>query len=170
MAITDSELAALPKNPDTGVAEAGKDTLLYILTSETGGTETWTLVGGQRNSPLKETANTVDASHKTSGGWATTIPGLKSWNISYSGLMIMSDDGLKVLDYAFRNDQQLHVKIEYKDKSYQTGWCYVTEFSNENSHDGVATIAATLTGVGAISKITAPAVSGGGSSAPSVGT
>ncbi|MBO6247094.1 MAG: phage tail protein [Anaerovibrio sp.] len=154
MAITATDLANLPQNPDTAVAEAGKDTLLSILTALDGTTETWTLVGGQRNSPVAETANTIDASHKTSGGWATSVPGLKSWSINYSGLMIMSDDGLKVLDYAFRNDHQIKVKITYKDGSYQTGWCYVTAFNNDTAHDGVATISATLSGVGAISAIT----------------
>lgn len=154
MAITAADLQNLPQNPDTAVAEAGKDTLLYILTALDGTTETWTLVGGQRNSPLSESANTIDASHKTSGGWSTSVPGLKSWSINYSGLMIMSDDGLKVLDYAFRNSEQIKVKIEYKDHSYQEGWCYVTAFNNDTAHDGVATISATLSGVGAISAIT----------------
>jgi len=154
MAITAADLQNLPQNPDTAVAEAGKDTLLSILTAIDGTSETWTLVGGQRNSPVSETANTIDASHKTSGGWATSVPGLKSWSINYSGLMIMSDDGLKVLDYAFRNDHQIKVKITYKDGSYQTGWAYVTAFNNDTAHDGVATISATLSGVGAISAIT----------------
>ena len=154
MAITAADLQNLPQNPDTAVAEAGKDTLLSILTAIDGTSETWTLVGGQRNSPVSETANTIDASHKTSGGWATSVPGLKSWSINYSGLMIMSDDGLKVLDYAFRNDHQIKVMITYKVGSYQTGWAYVTAFNNDTAHDGVATISATLSGVGAISAIT----------------
>ena len=158
MSITATDLQNLPNNPDTAVAEAGKDTLLYILTAIENDEETWTLVGGQRNSPLAETANTIDASHKTSGGWATSVPGLKSWSVNYSGLLIMSDDGLKVLDYAFRESHQIKVKIEYKDHSYQTGWCYVTAFNNDTAHDGVATISATLSGVGAISPIT-PAAS-----------
>ena len=106
------KLKALPDNPDKSVAVAGKDTLLYVNT----GTESapvWTIVGGQRNAPVKMTANSLDASHKTSGGWASNVPGLKSWSIDYSGLMLMGDDGLQVLEYAFRNDKQVNVKIEY---------------------------------------------------------
>lgn len=154
MALTPEALANLPTNPDTGVAEAGKDTLLYINTG-TNETAAWTLVGGQRNSPLSETASSIDASHKTSGGWTTTIAGLKSWSISYTGLLIMNDSGLQAMEYAFREDKQLNVKIVYKNGSYQTGWAAVTAFSKEVAHDGVATVSATLTGVGAISEVTA---------------
>ena len=99
------------------------------------------------------TANSLDASHKTSGGWASNVPGLKSWSIDYSGLMLMGDDGLQVLEYAFRNDKQINVKIEYPDKTYQTGWAYITEFDNDNAHDAIATISVTISGNGPISEV-----------------
>ena len=152
MAMTADKLKALPDNPDKSVAVAGKDTLLYVNT----GTESapvWTIVGGQRNAPVKMTANSLDASHKTSGGWASNVPGLKSWSIDYSGLMLMGDDGLQVLEYAFRNDKQVNVKIEYPDKTYQTGWAYITEFDNDNAHDAIATISVTISGNGPISEV-----------------
>jgi len=155
MALTAAVLAALPTNPDTQIAEAGKDTLLSINTG-TVEVPVWTLVGGQRNSPVKQSANSMDGSHKTSGGWSQGIPGLKSWSIDYSGLQIMDDSGLQALEYGFRNNKQLNVKIEYPNKKYQTGWAFITAFNRENPHDGIATASATLTGVGAISEMTEP--------------
>lgn len=154
MALTPTALAALPINPDTSVAEAGKDTLLSI---NTGTTEVpvWTVVGGQRNAPVDQTASSLDGSHKTSGGWAQGVPGIRSWKIDYTGLQIMSDSGLQALEYAFRNSKQLNVQIQYTDKSTQVGWCYVTAFSRDNGHDAIATVKCTLTGVGAIGEVTA---------------
>jgi TP901-1 family phage major tail protein len=153
MALTETELKAMPDNPNVSVAEAGKDTLLSINTG-TNATPTWTVVGGQRNTPLTRKANTLDASHKTSGGWETKVPGLKSWSIAYSGLQIASDDGLKALDYCYTNSKQVNVKIAYKDGSYRTGWAYITEFDDDNAHDAISTVKVTLEGVGAISDLT----------------
>lgn len=154
--LTADEIKKLPSNPDTSIAEAGKDTLLYVADgTDTDGKETYVLVGGQRNAPLKRQADTLDASHKTSGGWGASLAGKKSWSISYSGLQVLNDKGLEILDYAYTNSKQIKVKIMYRDKTYRTGWASVTEFDDDNAHDAVATVSVTLSGVGAISDIQA---------------
>ena len=153
--LTDTELKNLPENSNKSVAEAGKDTLLSI-NKGTEASPVWVIVGGQRNTPLTRKANTLDASHKTSGGWASKVPGLKEWSISYSGLSIMTDDGLQIVDYAFVNDKQVNVKISYKNGSYRTGWAYITEYDDDNAHDAISTVKVTLEGVGAISEFTQP--------------
>lgn len=160
MALTDAQLAALPDNPNVSVAEAGKDTLLSINTG-TVGAPIWIVIGGQRNTPLARKANTLDASHKTSGGWESKVPGLKSWSISYSGLQIASDDGLKALDYCYTQSKQVNVKIAYKDGSYRTGWAYITEYDDDNAHDAISTVKVTIEGVGAISDLTTAAAPAG---------
>lgn len=154
MALTEEQLKTLPTNPDKSVAELGKDTMLYIDCG-TDAKPDWKVVGGQRNSPVNMSATSIDASHKTSGGWSTHIAGVKSWTISYTGLLIMDDDGLKALEYCFRNDKQAHVKIIYKNGSYQTGWASITTFNKDVNYTAVATVTVTLTGVGAISEVTA---------------
>jgi len=156
MSITDTELQKLAENPDKSVAEVGKDILLYVNKGADATAPEWQLVGGQRNSPLNKTADSIDASHKTSGGWKQNLSGLKSWTVDYSGLLILDDDGVAILDYAFNNDKQVFVKIEYSNKTYQTGWAHVTSFNTDSSHTDVATLSVTLTGVGAISGITKP--------------
>ena len=157
MALTDTELAKLPTPTDTIIAQAGKDTLLYIAgpTPTDPSTVNWVLVGGQRDSSLDCESDSLDASHKTSGGWKTTISGMKSWSISYSGLQVLNDSGAQIMEYAYRNDVEIHVKIEFKDKSYQDGWGYVTAFKRNLSYDDVATIETTISGDGAISAVTA---------------
>ncbi len=151
MAITEDKLKTLPENPDKSVASPGKDHLLQV----DGGTTSnpsWVTVGGQRNAPLDQTADSIDASHKSSGGWKQTLPGLKGWSCSYSGLRILDDDGLTILDYCFRNSKQAHVRFIDKEGNYQEGWCYVTKLTKDTSYTAVATYTATLSGVGAISE------------------
>ena len=141
----------IPDNPSQSSATTGKDHLLYVNTGTIGVPE-WMLVGGQRNAALNEKADSIDASHKTSGGWKTTLPGLKSWGIEYSGLGMLGDIGVAALELAFRGSKQVNVKFEYPDGSYKTGWASVTSFSLDTPHDGVTTLKVSLEGVGPISE------------------
>ena len=155
--LTAEELQNLPENPDPNIAEAGKDVLLYLGKSGAGEEEEFALVGGQRNSTIEMTAGSLDGSHKGTGGWTTAIPGMKSWKSSFDGLQIMGDEGAQIMEHCFRYGRQAHAKFVYQDGSFQDGWAHVTEFTRDNPHDGIATVKATLEGVGAISEITAAA-------------
>lgn len=152
MAITGDQLKTLPENPDKSVARPGKDYLLQV-DGGTASTPNWITVGGQRNAPLDQAADSIDASHKSSGGWKQTLPGLKEWSCSYSGLIITNDDGLTILDYCFNNSKQAHVRFIDNDGNYQEGWCYITKLTKDTSYTAVATYTATLSGVGAISEV-----------------
>lgn len=158
MAITAEELKNLPVPTGTVEAQSGKDTLLYIeMPGSTSNSPKWGLVGGQRDCTLDMSADSIDASHKTSGGWATKLQGLKSWSITYTGLLVMNDDAATAMEYAFMNDKEIHAKIVYPDKSYQEGWASISKFKKGLSYKDAATIDATLEGRGAISAVTAGA-------------
>ncbi len=146
----------LPDNPDaSNKATAGKD---YKLSINTGTVQTpvWTKVGGQRNSPLNQTADTIDVTHKESGGYKSTIAGLKGWDISLDGLAMLDDPGVDAIEYAYDKSKQVNIKFERPDGKYKTGWASVTEFSLDVSHDGEATISGSLEGVGPLSGWTIP--------------
>lgn len=132
---------------------AGKDYLIYLNTGATEAEPTWTLLGGQRSGDLSRQADEIDASHKTSGGWKSTIPGLRSWSIDLESVYLAGDEGAKFLEAAFLAGQQVHIKFEYPDKSYVTGWGAVTECSLSTPHDDVATIKGTISGAGALSEL-----------------
>ena len=132
MALTQEQITALPVAPSDTKAVAGKDTLLYIASKQT--PLTWLLVGGQKNSPLKEQADSLDGSDKSSGGWKKGIPGMKSWSIEYDGL---------------------YVRVEYPDGSYKQGWANTTSFEDNNASDVIQTLKVSLTGYGAISDLIA---------------
>ena len=134
-------------------ATAGKDYLVYVATAGTTENPTWTLVGGQRSGSLSRTAEEIDASHKTSGGWSSTIAGLRSWSLDMEAIYLAGDEGAKFLEAAFLAGKQVFIKFEYPNKSYVTGWGSITDLSLETSHDDVATISGTISGDGALSEL-----------------
>ena len=142
----------LPDNPSPSAACVGKDFLLYINTG-TVATPNWTLVGGQRNSSLNRSADSIDISHKTSGGWKSTRAGLRSWGIDLDGLVLLQDAGLEALETAFNEGKEVHVKIKYPDGKYREGWAVITELSIDTPHDGEASISGTLEGTGPLSDL-----------------
>lgn len=140
------------RNDATSTATAGKDYLIYLNTGTTEAAPTWTLLGGQRSGDLNREADEIDASHKTSGGWKSTLPGLRSWSIDLETVYLAGDTGAKFLEAAFLAGKQVHVKFEYPDKSFVTGWGSITECSLSTPHDDVATLKGTISGDGPLSE------------------
>ena len=136
----------------TSTATAGKYYLIYLNTGTTEAAPTWTLLGGQRSGDLNREADEIDASHKTSGGWKSTLPGLRSWSIDLETVYLAGDTGAKFLEAAFLAGKQVHVKFEYPDKSFVTGWGSITECSLSTPHDDVATLKGTISGDGPLSE------------------
>lgn len=147
-----SEYTFPTRTDATSTATAGKDYLIYLNTGTTEAAPTWTLLGGQRSGDLNREADEIDASHKTSGGWKSTLPGLRSWSIDLETVYLAGDTGAKSLEAAFLAGKQVHVKFEYPDKSFVTGWGSITECSLSTPHDDVATLKGTISGDGPLSE------------------
>ena len=147
-----SEYTFPTRTDATSTATAGKDYLIYLNTGTTEAAPTWTLLGGQRSGDLNREADEIDASHKTSGGWKSTLLGLRSWSIDLETVYLAGDIGAKFLEAAFLAGKQVHVKFEYPDKSFVTGWGSITECSLSTPHDDVATLKGTISGDGPLSE------------------
>lgn len=145
----------LPDNPSQSNATVGKDYLLYVNTG-TVDTPVWTLIGGQRGSSLGRTADSIDVSHKTSGGWKSTKAGMRGWSVDLDGLVLLSDPGIEALETAFNLSKEVNIKFEYPNKKYRTGWAAITDFSFDTPHDGEASLKGTLEGNGALSDLKDP--------------
>lgn len=146
-------ITKLPENPTKSAATMGKEYLLYINTG-TVEVPKWTVVGGQRSTSLKRTADEIDASDKTTKGWKSSLAGLRSWSMEASAIVILSDEGREALDYAYENGVQVHCKFEFPDKVNYTGWGSIADYSLETPHDDVATCSLTINGVGPLTKAT----------------
>ena len=95
-----------PQNTNASQSMAGKNLLLYVAYGEGATVESpiWNLVGGQRNSPLSMSADEIDASDKSSGGWGETLQGTKTWSIEQECVYKVNDNGFDIMRYAFLND------------------------------------------------------------------
>lgn len=151
---TATSKVALKPSASAAMPTVGKNYFIYINTgtNEEAGAQ-WTKLGGQRGGSLSRKADSIDASHKDSGGWKSTLQGLKEWSIELDTLLMANDEGLAVLNKAFLDDQLVHLKFEYPDKSFVTGWASISELSIEAPHDDVATYKGTLSGVGPLSEV-----------------
>ena len=132
---------------------AGKDYLIYLNTGTSEAAPTWTLLGGQRSGDLTRQADEIDASHKTSGGWKSTMPGLRSWSIDLESVYLAGDAGAQFLEAAFLAGKKVHIKFEYPDGKFVTGWGAITECSLKTPHDDVATISGSIKGDGPLSEL-----------------
>lgn len=139
----------LPVNPSVSSACVGKDFLLKINTN-TAASPTWTIVGGQRSADLGRSADSIDVSHKTSGGWKSSKAGLRGWSIDLDALVLLSDTALPYLEKAFQDGAEINVQLLYPDGTVQTGWGSLTDFSLATPHDGEASITGTIEGNGAL--------------------
>lgn len=151
MALTTENLKDLPKMGRQTQAEAGKNTLLLI--AETKDPTKWLLIGGQRSTPLDRNADSIDATSKDNGDYAVKIAGMKTWSISYEGLMLLSDDSYKIMDSLFDKKDPAYVRLEYPDGSFRTGWASITKLGEEHSYKDVSTTKVTFEGRGPISTI-----------------
>jgi len=139
----------LPVNPSISSASVGKDFLLKINTG-TAGSPVWTIVGGQRSADLSRSADSIDVSHKTSGGWKSSKAGLRGWSIDLDALVLLSDAALPYLEMAFQTGAEVNVQLLYPDGTVQAGWGSLTDFSLKTPHDGEASISGTIEGNGAL--------------------
>lgn len=141
----------LPENPNSADASLGKDYLLHVNIG-TVEVPQWVPVGGQRSTSLSRSADEIDCSHKTTGGWKVTKAGLRSWTMELESVVVLSDEGAAAMDQAFETGVEVNCKFEYPNGDEFVGWGSVTDYSMETPHDDVATISCTITGNGQLEK------------------
>ena len=105
-------------------------------------------VGGQKGASLKRSADTIDVSDKTSGGWSESIMGIKSWSLDCDGFVTLGDKGFALIHQAFDTRVALDVEIKIGDKEgyTYTGKVVITDFPEEYASDNAVTYSLTLQG------------------------
>lgn len=128
----------------------GKDVLVYINFGETATYEApvWCLIGGQTDAKYTIKADSIDGSNKTSGGWGETYSGIKTSELSMSGIRCKNDEGYNALKDAFLKDEKVDIVRYSTDGGAERNWYSVTDLSDSTPHDDMASFDATLEGVG----------------------
>lgn len=116
-----------------------------------------TQIGGQRGASLSMSADDLDISDKTTGGWKASLAGAKEWSVSCDGLVVLDDEGYKAAVDAFMAGNTVTVKMENKDKSFgYTGEACISSFDFDAPLDDALTYSMELKGAGALAKIVKP--------------
>ncbi len=130
----------------------GKYVLCYLNYGENASEEApkWTLVGGQKSGDLDMSADSIDASDKTSDGWGENYPGIKKTELTVEGNIIGNDEGYQALKDAFLAGEPVDIcRYDSKNKKADRNWYSITELSDETPHDDIATFSLKLEGIGA---------------------
>ena len=108
------------------------------------------VVGGQRNASLEMSAETIDTTVKTTGGWAAKIPGIKSWTSSCDGIYFLNDAGLKAAQTAFMNGTAVQLDFSKGEDLVYSGQAVITSMSVEAGQEDVVSYTISFEGTGAL--------------------
>jgi TP901-1 family phage major tail protein len=127
---------------------AGVDVLLKVKDSTSG---VLTVVGGQTGASLSRSASTIDVSDKTTGGWASSLVGLKTWSVEAEGFVSLGNAGQEMLEDAFdaRDTVFLEIRVGADDNAdgiTYTGEAVITSLENEFGQDDAVTFSVSLEG------------------------
>ena len=110
-----------------------------------------TLIGGQQNCSINRETETSDTTTKDSGVWSEAEAIGLSWSVDLDGLVVVGDEGLKALETAWENLQQVDVKYGTS-TNYKSGKAIITSLSSNSASKEKTTYSVYLQGVGALSK------------------
>ena len=108
------------------------------------------VVGGQRNASLEMSAETIDTTVKTTGGWASKITGIKSWTSSCDGVYFVDDAGLEAAQTAFMNGTAVSLEFSNSSGLSYSGQAVITSMSVEAGQEDIVSYTISFEGTGAL--------------------
>lgn len=108
------------------------------------------VVGGQRNASLEMSAETIDTTVKTTGGWASKITGIKSWTSSCDGVYFVDDAGLEAAQTAFMNGTAVSLEFSNSNGLSYSGQAVITSMSVEAGQEDIVSYTISFEGTGAL--------------------
>ena len=108
------------------------------------------VVGGQRNASLEMSAETIDTTVKTTGGWASKITGIKSWTSSCDGVYFVDDAGLEAAQTAFMNGTAVNLEFTNSSGLAYSGQAVITSMSVEAGQEDIVSYTISFEGTGAL--------------------
>jgi len=133
-------------------AIAGYEGGLY---TDNAGTET--AIAKVREATLTIEADTIDTTNFDTEGWAENIPSFRSWSVDAELLYVPEDTSQEDLEDALFANTPVTVVLYPKDEASAKGYkgqAYITSYEVGEPVDDAVTISVTLTGTGALTKVT----------------
>lgn len=115
------------------------------------GTETWRVVGGQKDATFDRGVGTIDITNKQSQGDEEHLVGNRNWSVSFDALLIEDDEGWLAIEAAYDAKEQLPYKFVTPGFDYK-GTATVESMSIAAPDADAAVVSLTLKGTGALTK------------------
>lgn len=131
--------------------QKGLDYLVYIDTNPSG--TTWTLVGGQKSANFNRQADSIDASHKTTGKYRSKLAGFRNATLGFNTVDILNDAGQAELERAWNADEKVHIAYQTPLGHYYDMTMSITDYSEASPDDGVGSHTVQLESDGAPVKV-----------------
>lgn len=133
----------------------GIDIIILVNTGDEV-TPAWTAVGGQRGATMSDSVDTIETTHKLSGGAKTYEYTFSDATISCDGVYIFDDTGYKALVDAMRNKEKVKVRWQEKGTDVYEGTFLVVSRDLEGAYDSEATYSMELQRDREIQEVTTP--------------
>lgn len=140
-----------PVRPAADSKLLGKNVLVFMNYGEgaTAEAPVWGLLGGQRSASFTASADEVDLTDKTSGGYGEAEQGIKSTEMELELIVKPGDEVVQQLYDAFDKGEAVDLLRWAKDGRSIRNWYSITELGEEAAYDDAAILTATLKGMGA---------------------
>ena len=109
-------------------------------------------MAGQKGITLNRGAAAINVTNKINPDWQENLAGTKNWNVSCSGIFMVSDVAMAELEKAFIEGTTVQVKILEGEGGY-TGNAIITYFPIEIPYESTLTYALKLLGDGPLSPL-----------------
>ena len=139
--------------PTMGVTEEkllGKDVMAFLNYGESATYENpnWALIGGQRSSNYSATADEIDLTDKTDGGYGDAAPGVKGTELSLELLVKPHDETVKQLYDAQEADEPVDILRWAKNGRSVRNWYSIMSLEESDAYDDACVLTITLRGKG----------------------
>lgn len=135
------------------MAVKGVDIIILANTGDET-TPVWTAVGGQRGATMSDSVDTIETTHKLSGGAKTYEYTFSDATISCDGVYILNDAGYNALVDAMRQKKKVKVRWQEQGDDVYEGTFLVVSRDLEGAYDSEATYSMELQRDGEITVVT----------------
>lgn len=109
-------------------------------------------LGGQQSANLSRQSRLIDITNKINSEWEEVLGGTKSWSVVCSGIYVINDEALALLEDAFMNNKSITVSLNTGFQRLQ-GQALITDFPLSAVFDKEFKYTLNLLGTGPLERV-----------------
>lgn len=109
-------------------------------------------LGGQQSANLSRQSRLIDITNKINSEWEEVLGGTKSWSVVCSGIYVINDEALALLEDAFMNNKLITVSLNTGFQRLQ-GQALITDFPLSAVFDKEFKYTLNLLGTGPLERV-----------------